>query len=156
MKENDIIVRFDDNPVNTVAELQVEVGKHRPGDKATVTYIRNGKENTTPIVLKNVAGTTGVVTAGMGGEVVFGAKLEPLSSTEMRKLNVDYGVKVSEVNEGKLQDIGIRKGYIILSINGVKVKNAIHARELTNSERSLKSIGGIQPDGTVFNYQFGN
>ena len=156
LKENDIIVRFDDIPVNTVAELQVEVGKHRPGDKATVTYIRNGKENTTPIVLKNVAGTTGVVTAGMGGEVVFGAKIEPLSSNEMRKLNVDYGVKVSEVNEGKLQDIGIRKGYIILSINGVMVKNAVHARELTNSERSLKSIGGIQPDGTVFNYQFGN
>jgi len=156
LKENDIIVKFDDNTVNTVAELQVEVGKHRPGDKATVTYVRNGKENTVPIVLKNVAGTTGVVTAGMGGEVVFGAKLEPLSSSEMRKLNVDYGVKVSEVNEGKLQDIGIRKGYVILSINGVKVKNAVHARELTNSERSLKSIGGIQPDGTIFNYQFGN
>ena len=54
--------------VNTVSELQEQVGKHRPGDKATVTYIRNGKENTVPIVLKNVAGNTNVVTAGMNGE----------------------------------------------------------------------------------------
>ena len=92
----------------------------------------------------------------MGGEVVFGARVEPLTQSEMRKYNVDYGVKVTEVNDGKLKELGIRKGYTILTINGVKVKNAAHAKELTNSERSLKSISGIQPDGTIFNYQFGN
>jgi serine protease Do len=156
LKENDVIIKFDETPVNNVAALQEQVGKHRPGDKASVTYMRNGKETTIPIVLKNVSGTTGVVTAGMGGEVVFGAKLEPLSPSEMRKYNVDYGVKVTEVNEGKLREIGIKKGYAILSINGVKVKNATHAKELTNNERNLKSIGGIQSDGTIFNYQFGN
>jgi serine protease Do len=155
LRENDIILEFNDYPVYTVADLQEQVGKHRPGDKATITYQRNGKRSTTPIVLKNIAGTTGIVTAGMGGEAVFGARLEPLSSSEMRKLNVDYGVKVTEVNEGKLRDIGIRKGYIILSINGVSVKNGAHARELTNSGKTLKAISGIQSDGTIFNYQFG-
>ena len=50
--------------------------------KHTVTYIRNGKENTVPIVLKNVAGNTKVVTAAMEDDedMVFGAKLEALSS----------------------------------------------------------------------------
>ena len=65
LKENDVIVKFDDMAVNTVPELQEQVGKHRPGDKASVTYLRNGKEATVPIVLKNVAGNTSVVTAGM-------------------------------------------------------------------------------------------
>ena len=82
MKANDVIVKFDGQNTNTVAELQEQVGKHRPGDKASVTYIRNGKESTIPITLKNVAGNTKVVTAEMGSseDVVFGAKLAPLTT----------------------------------------------------------------------------
>ena len=36
------------------------------------------KRTTVRLLLKNVAGNTSVVTAGMGGEVVFGARLESL------------------------------------------------------------------------------
>jgi serine protease Do len=36
MKENDVIIEFDGVPVNSVGELQEQVGRHRPGDKATV------------------------------------------------------------------------------------------------------------------------
>jgi serine protease Do len=156
MKENDVIVKFDGLTVNTVSELQEQVGKHRPGYRATVTYLRNGKETTVPIVLKNVAGNTSVVTAAMGGEIVYGAKLESLGSNDMRSYHVDYGVKVVELNSGKFKDIGMPKGYIILSINGKKVKSPSDVRQFTNNESSLKSIGGVQPDGTILNYQFGN
>ena len=38
LKENDVIIKFDGVDVNSTSELQVQVGKHRPGDKATVTY----------------------------------------------------------------------------------------------------------------------
>ena len=113
LKENDVIVKFDGSPVNTVSELQEQVGKHRPGDKATVTYIRNGKETTVPIVLKNEAGNTSVVTAEMGSDIVYGAKLESLGSSDRRSFNVDYGVKVLELNDGKFKDLGMKK--VILS-----------------------------------------
>jgi len=155
MKENDVIIKFDGSPVNTVSELQEQVGKHRPGDKVTVTYIRSGKENTVPIVLKNAAGTTGVVTAETGGDVVFGARLEPIGASDMSAYNVDYGVKVKELNEGKFKDMGMPKGYIILSVNGKKVKTPADVRQFTNNEKTLKSISGIQPDGTIMKYQFG-
>lgn len=156
LKENDVILKFDGIDVNTVSELQEQVGKHRPGDKATVTYFRNGKETTIPIVLKNQAGNTSVVTAVMDGELVFGARLEELGSSEKNSLEVDYGVKVVEINEGKFRDIAMKRGYIILTVNGKKVKTAADVREFSNNEKSLKSIGGIQPDGTILNYQFGN
>ena len=156
LKENDIIIKFDGVEVNSTSELQDQVGKHRPGDKATVTYIRNGKETTVPIILKNVAGNTSVVTAGMNGETVFGARLAALGSSEKKEMNVDYGVKVVELNDGKFKDLGIKKGYVILSVNGKKVKSASEVRQYTNNESSLKSIGGIQTDGTIFSYQFGN
>ena len=156
IKENDVIIRFDGLDVNTVSELQEQVGKHRPGDKATVSYIRDGKVTTVPIVMKNVAGNTSVVTADMGIYEVYGAKLEALGSREMRSYNVDYGVKVLEVNDGKFKDIGMPRGYIILTVNGKKVKSPSDVMQFTNNEKNLKAIGGIQPDGTILNYQFGN
>jgi serine protease Do len=156
LKANDVIVKFDGLTVNTVSELQEQVGKHRPGDKATVTFLRNGKENTVPILLKNKAGTTSVVTADMGGESVFGAKLETLGTSDMRSLKVDYGVKVIELSDGRFKDIGLKRGYVILSINGKKVKTPSDVLQFTNNGSTLKAIQGVQSDGTIFSYQFGN
>ena len=158
LKANDVILKFDGIDVNSVAELQEQVSQHRPGDKAIVTFIRNSKENTVPLVLKNQAGTTSLVTTSMdnAGEQAFGALLEPLGSDEMSSLDIDYGVKVTEINDGKFKDIGMARGYVILSVNGKKVKTAQDVKDYTNNEKSLKSISGIQPDGTIHDYQFGN
>ena len=155
MKENDVIVKFDGIDVNTVPELQEQVGKHRPGDKATVTFIRNGKLNTVDLVMKNIAGNTNIVKPGMEGDLVFGARLEPLGSSDMRSMNVEYGVKVLDLSDGKFKDLGIKRGYIILNVNGKKVKSSADVRQFTDNATTLKSIGGIQSDGTIFSYQFG-
>jgi len=154
MKVNDVIIRFDNISVNTVPELQEQVGKHSPGDKATVTYLRNGKEATVSVVLKNVEGNTKVVKTVAGGEIVYGAKLEAIGSADRRSYNIDSGVKVIELKDGKFKDIGMSKGYIITSINGKKVKQPSDIKQYTNNESTLRSIGGIQPDGTILNYQF--
>ena len=117
MKENDVIIKFNSVPVNTVSELQEQLGRHRPGDKVTVTYLRGGKENTADMVLKNVAVTTKVVTAEMEGDTeVYGAKFEALASRDMMSYNVDYGVKVTDVSNGRFKDIGIKPGDIILCL----------------------------------------
>jgi Do/DeqQ family serine protease len=157
LKENDIIIRFNGVALSSPTELQEQVGKHRPGDRVNITYIRNGKEVTVPITLKNVAGNTNVVTRGMsGGSDVFGARLESLSSSDRQKINIDYGVKVTEINNGRFKDLGIKKGFIILSINGRKVKSASDVLQATDNENDLKTIEGVQSDGTFFSYSFRN
>jgi Do/DeqQ family serine protease len=157
LKENDIITKFDGVSVNSPSELQEQVGEHRPGDKATISYIRNGKENTVPITLKNISGTTGLVTREMGeGTEVYGARFESLLPSERNKFNVESGVKVTDLGDGKFKDLGIRKGYILVSVNGKKVKSAADVRSATNNESSLKSIEGVQSDGTIFKYSFSN
>jgi S1-C subfamily serine protease len=107
--------------------------------------------------MKNLAGNTKVVTPEMEGseDVVFGARLEPLGSSDMSSLNVDYGVKVVEVNKGKFKEIGIAPGYIILSVNGKKVKSPVDVRQNSDNGAKLKDIEGILPNGTEFNYTFG-
>lgn len=156
LKENDVIVKFDGVAVTTASELQAQVGKHRPGDRATITYLRNGRESTVPITLKNVAGTTEVVKPGMGLGKIFGASFEPLSSSDKRSNRIDSGVKIADLGDGWFKDQGLRKGTIIININGKKVNSTEDIRQATNnSERSLKSIEGITADGRYFNYKFG-
>lgn len=155
IKEGDIIIKFNNVPVNSMSELLEQVGRYRPGDKVSVTYIRSGKENTVSLTLKNIENTTGIVKADASAGTVFGARLEPLSQADQRNYGVDYGVKVTEVNEGRFRDLGIRKGYIILSVNGKKVKSAADVRNFTNNGTNLTSIEGIQSNGTYFSYQFG-
>lgn len=157
LKKGDIITKLDGISVGSVSELQEQVGKHRPGDKASITYIRNSKENTVPITMKNVAGNTSVVQPGMGISEVFGARLGSLSSSDKQLFNVSNGVKIVELNDGLFKDMGLRKGTIIMTVNGKKVSNAEEVRQATNNnEKSLKSIQGITSDGRIFDYKFGN
>jgi serine protease Do len=155
LKENDVIVKIDDTSVSTSAELQEQVSKHRPGDKVTITYIRDGKEMTSPVVLKNLDGNTGVVVASTG-TTVFGSKVEPLTAQDKRNYNLDSGVRVTESGEGRLKEIGIMKGYIITTVNGKKVTSATDIQNATSNEKTLSSIEGIQSNGTIFNFQFRN
>lgn len=156
LKENDIIIKIDGVSVNSASELQEQVGKHRPGDKASITYLRNGKESTVPVTMKNVAGNTSVVTPGMGIGSVFGARIESIGQTDKKSLNIENGVKIVELNDGLFKDMGLKRGTIILSINGKKVNSAEEVRQATNNnEKSLKSIEGITSDGRIFNYKFG-
>lgn len=154
LKDKDVVVKFNGIDVGSVAELQEQIGKYRPGDKVDVTYVRNGKENTVPVVLKNYNNTTKIVAAGEGAGVVFGARLEALNSDDKGNYHIDYGVKVAEVSEGRFKDLGIRKGYVILTINGKKVNTSDDVRDVTGNGQSLSSIEGIQSNGTYFSYQF--
>jgi periplasmic serine protease, Do/DeqQ family len=156
LKENDIITKLDGISIDSPSELQEQVGKHRPGDKVLVTYFRNGKENTATITMKNVAGNTSVVTKGMGIDELYGARLETLSTSEKRMYNTDHGVKIVDISDGKFKDWGLKKGTIIMSVNGKKVDNSDDIRRVTNNENSLRTIEGYQPDGTHFSVQYGN
>jgi len=158
LKEDDIIIKFNGVSVGTPTELQVQVGKYRPGDRVNITYVRNGKEITVPVTLKNVAGNTNLVTPGMRGTSgnVYGARLESIGSADKDKFNVDYGVKIIDLNEGMFRDLGLKEGYIILSINGRKIRSASEVRQILKNEDDLKSIEGIQSNGMLFSFSFRN
>jgi Do/DeqQ family serine protease len=155
LKAKDVITKINDQDILTSSDLQATVSEHRPGEKINITYFRNGKENTSAVELKNIDGTTAVVLESTG-ETVFGSKLMPLTSKEKEKYTIESGIKVINVGEGKLKDLGIKNGSIISAINGKKVNNASEVREATSSGEFISSMDGIQPNGTYFSYKFRN
>jgi len=152
IKAKDIIVKINGANVASPSELQEIISQHSPGDKINITYIRMGKENTVSVVLKNFEKSTYVVRES-SGDVVLGSKLIPLTRREKRKYGIDFGVKVTDLGEGKLKEAGINKGSIILKVNGKAVNNASDIRDITSDGENFTSIEGILSDGTFFKYQ---
>lgn len=51
LKKGDIIIKIDDKEVDSIAEFRYELYKYEVGNKVTLTFNRNGKEQTTSITL---------------------------------------------------------------------------------------------------------
>ncbi len=154
MKKGDIIVNFDGKNTDTLAELQEQVSKKRPGEKVSVVVMRNNRKHDYSLLLTNVAGGTAVVTAGGESGIIFGVRLEPLTMAERSEYKITSGMKVTKVQNGRFDDLGIREGYIIFEVNGEEVNSYDDIKNATRNGNDLKSLKGLQSNGTFFSYQF--
>ena len=115
LKEGDVITSFDGKKISKFGELQELLTNHRPGDKVTVTYLRDKKQRTATLTLRNIQGTTTAVQAL--DTDAMGAALRPLTDSEKQELSMPYGLMVSAIRDGKLKEAGVTKGLIIMKVN---------------------------------------
>lgn len=135
LKEGDVILKIGIKTVNSVASLQEEVGKRRPGDKLSVT-IRNAKgyESIKEVVLRNSDGETKLVSKEeIQKNAALGATFSELTSKDKKELNISTGVKIKTLNSGKLKSLGLTEGMIILKVNNEAVESV---EQLTNKLNS--------------------
>lgn len=135
LKEGDVILKVGSREVNSVASLQEEVGKRRPGDKVAVT-IRNekGYETVKEIILRNRDGETKLVTKEeVKKNAALGATFTALTSKEKEELNISSGVKIKSLSAGKLKSLGLTEGMVITKINNESVSSV---EQLTNKLNS--------------------
>lgn len=125
LRKGDVVTKINDQPVNDAPALIEQIGRHRPGDKLTLSYLRNNTERATDVTLKNANGNTETVTKATSLALsTLGAELEPLTSKELDKLNLSNGVRVAQLREGKLRNAGVREGFVIININNQPVSSA--------------------------------
>ena len=115
LKAGDVIVALDGVKIEKMSQLHEQLTKHRPGDKVEMSYIRDKKTHKTTVTLRNVQGTTSMLES-LDSDAM-GAAMRPLTDQEKRELNLRYGLMVSALRKGKLQDAGITKGIIITQVN---------------------------------------
>ena len=140
LKKGDVILKIGAKDVNSVAALQEEVGRRRPGDKVSVT-IRSAKgtEQVKEIVLRNADGDTKLVSkAEIDKNVALGATFRSLTSKEKKELNLSNGVKITSLNAGKLKSIGLQEGMIVTKMNNEVITTV---EQLTSKLSS--SSGGV-------------
>ena len=149
----DIIISINSMKVNSTAELQEKIAKFRPKEKVKILIKRKGKTKHFDVVLRNMQGNTGIIRST---DLVLGAKYEELDKDIIDRHRISGGVKVVDVGDGPLMEMGLKNGYIITSINDKKVNEVDDIKNNLGGGRALYSIEGVQPNGTFFSYKFRN
>jgi len=149
----DIIISINSMKVNSTAELQEKIAKFRPKEKVKILIKRKGKTKHFDVVLRNMQGNTGIIRST---DLVLGAKYEELDKDIIDRHRISGGVKVVDVGDGPLKELGLKNGYIITSINDKKVNEVDDIKNNLGGGRALYSIEGVQPNGTFFSYKFRN
>jgi S1-C subfamily serine protease len=124
VKDGDVILKIGTKEVNSVAELQEEIGKRRPGDKVSLTIRgKNGNEEIKELVLRNQDGETKLVSEEeIAKNVALGATFLELTSKDRKELNISNGVKIGTLTSGKLKSIGLQPGMVITKVNNEPVE----------------------------------
>jgi Do/DeqQ family serine protease len=151
IKEGDIIVSINGNSVNTGSQLQEQIGKYSPGNEVTVGYLRNGELRSAKVVLRNMKGDTSIVKEPMS---VLGAEFGALSDKDRERLQIEDGVQVTNLTNGKLKDTGMKIGFIITDINKMSVssKEDVERAFMQATNKKPVLIEGVYPNGEYAYY----
>ena len=149
IEEGDVIVAIDGKKVSKMAELQEIVASKRPGDQVKITYLHKKAKKEKTVTLKNAQGNTEVMkTADLD---ILGANFKAITDEQKKQLNISYGVEITKVNKGKLQEEGLSKGFIIQKINDEPMKTVDDiqkaVKEASMSKEPVLYIQGIYPTG---------
>ena len=157
IREGDVITQIDNKVIKTGTDLQETIGRHRPGDSVTITYIRNGAMKTTTANLTNRQGGTGLIEK-TDNNTSLAADCEPLTEKEQRQLGINFGIKIKNLKNGKLKSAGLQNGYIILKANNRTIRSAEDLQEVTqnalnsNQRDKVLFLTACTPQGKVRYY----
>ncbi|MGM9868485.1 MAG: Do family serine endopeptidase [Sodaliphilus sp.] len=131
IKEGDVIVKLNGADVKNSGEMQEEMSKLRPGDKATISFYRDNKLKTTTVTFKNDQGNTNITKSS--DFTSLGCAFMSLTAKEKEELNITNGVKVVGLKEGKFKANGIKNGLVITHINDKAVNSSDDVEEIYRS-----------------------
>lgn len=149
IQKGDFVTKLNGVEINSSSELQEQVAGYKPGDKISLTYVRDGKEYTTSLTLKNKSGNFAVVKT----ETIFdnlGGDLVTIDKETARKNDITGGVQVRKLGDGLLKNTRMQDGFIITSVDGQDVNSIDDLKNILNSAEGTVKLEGVYPgyDGT--------
>jgi len=161
LKEDDIITKVDDKKVEDPDDLTKTIRSHKPGDKITITYLRDKKEQKVTAELGKWKGAD-IHAFNMPNMDfnVMAPKIESVPKVKIApgqyygfydnrpKLGLSVqdtedgkGVKVIDVDdEGNGQKAGVKENDIITAINDKEVNSADEVARMVRESRDKPSI----------------
>jgi Do/DeqQ family serine protease len=149
LQKGDFITKINDVDINSGPQLQEQVARYKPGDKVNITYVRNGKENTVELTLKNKSGNYEVV-KNVSAFDNLGADLITIDKETAQKNDITGGVQVRKIGNGLLKNTRIQEGFIITSVDGQDINNLDDLKTTLNNSHGTVKLEGVYPgyDGT--------
>jgi Do/DeqQ family serine protease len=151
LRSGDIITKVDNTAVSSYSDLSYAVGSRRPGDRVMVTYLRNGKENTVNVTLKDEKGGTSFRSkADLSVTEKIGSEFEPLSE----KFKINYGLNSgviarNVVDGGEMSKIGIVDNFIIIEVNGKPVNSQKDIEKILDKYQGNVQVKYVDESGRI-------
>ena len=146
LQKEDVIIAIDGQKIKKFGDLQGVIAQKRPGDKVKVTYLRNKKEHTATLTLKNEQGNTKVV---KNADVdILGIDVRPITDSQKKQLEISYGLEVLKVSGGKMKEAGVPKGFIIQVVNDQPMRSFDDLQQaVKDAKDQMLIIRGMFPTG---------
>ena len=168
LKVGDTIVSVDGKPVKTGDELVAEIASRKPGAKAALGYVRNGKKEEATVTIADraklfAARLTDDEDNGeepAPKESKLGLQVRTLTSDMADRLDVPAGkgVVVQDVKPGSFaEDTGLARGDVVLEVNKQPVNSEEDFNRVASGLKSGQDVvflvrqrGAGSQGGTIF------
>jgi serine protease Do len=139
----DVIIEFDGHPLKDSNELPLMVARTKVGKSVGLKVIRNGKQETLDVTIRELADEGAEAATGeSGGD--FGMTVQPLTPEIAESLGLGQDVKgvvVSSVTPGSsADDAGLRRGDVILEVNRQPVSDVRNYQQAMKGVAAGKSV----------------
>jgi len=151
MKLGDTIVTVDGKPVKNGDALVADIASRKPGSKANIGFLRNGKQQTANLTIASRSKIWGS-RLGLEGEEgaeeaqpqesKLGLTVQNLTADMAQRLSIPAkGVVVSDVKSGSpADDWGISRSDVLLEMNRQPINNEDDFRKLTSNLKSGQDV----------------
>jgi serine protease Do len=141
IKSGDVILAFNNKSVADSRHLKLQVAQTAPGSTVPVKVLRDGKEQTLKVTVKELPGSEKTETADNSNnndnDALHGVAVADLDSQARTQLHTPkdiQGAAVTDVDQDSAAyEAGLRPGDVILEINRQPVHNADEAVKLTEN-----------------------
>ncbi len=154
IKVGDVLVAIDSAKVKSTAAVQEAVNNYRPGDKAELTVIRDGKEKVVEVEFKSTMVDNGSVDKD-GGVAFYGSRIKKAEKEKLQSLGLESGVEIVSVGPGKIMDAGVSEGFVILYVNDQPVSTPEDVMNIVKKSRRAVFIEGVTSYGRPSYFGFG-
>ncbi len=152
IKEKDVLTSVQGEKVRNSAELQEKVSQFRPGDDVKIVVLRDGEKKQFTVTLRNKHGDTQIV---RDRSSYLGAEFEEVNNNEKNRLDIGYGIKITDLGKGKLKDAGLKEGFIITNVNKKPIYEVDDLKREIGNARGGILVEGIYPNGELAYFVFG-
>jgi membrane-associated protease RseP (regulator of RpoE activity) len=144
LKAGDVITKINQVEINSRSAFEEELSYRSPGDKVSLTYLRNDEMQSADITLLNRNGETSTLKRKIYSNGTVGANLEA----------VEYGVKIFKIKDGLFKKLGIPENYTIITINRQRVKDPQEVIDFFEKYRGRVLLYGINSSKQEYPLQF--
>ncbi len=131
IKAGDVILSVNGMEINKSGSLPPVIGMTPVGQPVELRLLRQGKLQTMRVTVEslpddkkqaaNQSKRSSKGTPEASAKTILGATVIPLEDSVKKKLDIDFGVRVSSINEGSLLNSGVQTGDILLEVNYIRL-----------------------------------